>query len=107
FRMPGPGPAVPALDADVLGWGLAALAALLVLATGAVAASWVAIRVGSPLLPLPPLERALRAVGAALRAAPEERRKALDALAIALDGAGAGELAERARALAWSEQRPD
>jgi hypothetical protein len=58
--------------------------------------------------PLSPLERALMLVEwtGRRRDGAEERRKALEALADALEGAGQRSLAERARQLAWAAESP-
>lgn len=58
--------------------------------------------------PLSPLERALTLVDwtAGREDGAEERRKALEALAVVLEQRGARPLAETARALAWDEEPP-
>ena len=104
FRVPQP--AATTVDPTALGWSLAGLAVALLVAASLAVAGWLARRAGGRGFVLGPLERALQAVAAALRAGPEERRKALDSLALALDGAGHDALADRARTLAWSEPEP-
>jgi hypothetical protein len=57
---------------------------------------------------LPPLERALAGLEwAREHAGPQEQRKALELLAEELDAHDEAELAEDARALAWSPDRPE
>jgi hypothetical protein len=56
---------------------------------------------------LSPVERALRlAEHAAANGEVEEERKALERLSVELARSGHGELADRARSLAWSEHEP-
>lgn len=83
-----------------LAWALAALG--LLLAGASALAGWLAFRRGRLVraLDVPPLERALRLLRDSR--SDEERRAALEALALALEP----DLAEPARALAWSEGRP-
>jgi len=66
---------------------------------------WRATRVWRP---LPPLERALTLVDWSARRedAGEERRKALEALAVVAEERGARPLAETTRALAWAAEPP-
>ena len=95
---------VPALSyrapPDTLGWILGGLGALLI--SGAAAAAIFLLRRGRLVRTRvePPLDRALELLRRART--DEERRAALEALALALDP----ELADPARALAWSERTP-
>jgi hypothetical protein len=88
----------------LLAWGLGGLGALLLL--GSAAAAFLLLRRGTLLREreVSPLDRAL----AQLRSArtDEERRAALEALAVALDTKVEPELAEPARELAWSAPKP-
>ncbi|HWL33194.1 MAG TPA: hypothetical protein VNP89_06275 [Gaiellaceae bacterium] len=64
-------------------------------------------RAARPHRPLSPLERALVLVDwTARRDDAEDRRKALEALAVVLEDDGAGSLAGTTRALAWAEPSP-
>lgn len=56
--------------------------------------------------PMSDLEYALVVIGLAAGGAPQERRSALEALAVALDERGLSELAAQARTLAWSPRAP-
>ncbi len=95
----------PALLAALL-LGAAFLLALFpaVLVGGALRARW---RAAHPQRPLSPLERALVLVEwTARRDDAEDRRKALEALAVVLEEGGAGGLAGTTRSLAWAESSP-
>jgi hypothetical protein len=85
-------------------WLLAGLGALLV--AGSAAAGYLLLRRGRLLQErhVPALERALQLLRSART--PEERRAALEAVAVALEGERDGTLAEPVRALAWSERLP-
>jgi hypothetical protein len=85
-------------------WGLAGLGALLL--AGSVASGYLLLRRGRLLQerPLPALDRALELLRNART--DEERRAALEALALALEAELDAGLVEPARALAWSPARP-
>jgi hypothetical protein len=88
----------------LLAWGLGGLGALLLAASAA--AAYRLIRRGRFLQerPVPALDRALELLRNART--DEERRAALEALALALDAELDPELAQPARALAWSQGQP-
>jgi hypothetical protein len=114
FEIPaGPPPAVSySISPGVLGWLFTGISCALGLVAGGLLARrlWrTAPRrleetrlepAGSPLV------QAVAALEAVVGGMEEERRTALDALARALDEAGHGELARRARSLAWSRAAP-
>ena len=95
------------LPPRTLAWALAALSVLLLIGAGLAAARLLASRRRGPLLALSPLERALALVTQATSRATEERRTALDRLALALEQAGASPLAAASRRLAWSQPEPE
>jgi hypothetical protein len=88
----------------LLTWILGGLGALFV--AGSAAAGALLMRRGRLLREreVPPLERALELLRSART--PEERRAALEAVAVALEGERDETLAEPARALAWSKRTP-
>jgi hypothetical protein len=96
----------------LLGWGFAALAAVIALSTGALVARRVwrsAPRRQEAARPEPAGSALAQAVGVveeALSGSDEDRRTAADALARALDAEGHAELARSARRLAWSSDPP-
>jgi hypothetical protein len=98
-----PGPSYHVSPA-LLTWGLGVLGALLV--AGSAAGGWLLVRGGRLLREreVPALERALQLLRAART--DEERRAALEALALALETELEPELAEPARQLAWSQGQP-
>lgn len=88
----------------LLTWMLAGLGLLLIGASAAAGRRmWIRGRLGGG-HEVSALDRALSLLRSAQT--DEERRAALEALALALDGERDRELAEPARALAWSERRP-
>jgi hypothetical protein len=96
-----------------LGVGLAAGAALALLAAGLLGVLWLAPR---PLrfglagrnghAGLSDLDYALVVTGLAAGGGPDDRRAALESLAVALDERGEGDLAAEARRIAWSPLQP-
>ncbi len=104
-------PARGLLDARVLGWPLAGLAAALAMA-GLVALAGrpdgLGAREPASEAGVPPsaLALALREAEQSLTADVGERRRALERLAARLEAEGRAELAREARRLAWSEQPP-
>jgi hypothetical protein len=107
LRPPEPSPESYRLPPRTVGWALAALAILLVLGAAVAAARLLAPHGRGPLLAISPLERALALVTQATSRATEERRTALDGLALVLEQAGANPLATASRRLAWSEPEPE
>jgi hypothetical protein len=95
-----------------LGLALAAGAGAALLAAGLLGALWLAPRRllfmpernGKP--PLSDLQYALVVTGLAAGGGPDERRAALESLAVALDEHGEAELASEARSVAWSPLEP-
>jgi len=106
-RLPETSPESYRLPPRTVGWALAALAVLLFVGAGLAAARLLAPRRQGPLLAISPLERALALVIQASSRAAEERRTALDRLALVLDQAGASPLAAASRRLAWSQPEPE
>jgi hypothetical protein len=109
----GPPPAVSyAVGPNVLGWLFTGIGAAVALSVGALLARrlWRAAPARPEETQLEPagspLVHAVGLLEAVLGGAEEERRTALDGLARALDVAGYGELARRARSLAWSRPAP-
>ena len=107
-------PASYRLGPTFLGWLFAGASAALVLTLGAAIARRLARRPAErpeEVEPLrggrSPLERALALVEEATGRAVEERRTALDALALALEGSGFASLASPTRRLAWSAAVPE
>jgi hypothetical protein len=94
----------------LVGWSLAVLAALLTLAAALLGRRlWLPARTARTveLLQHPtPLDYALTLVAVTAGAGEQERREALDALAVVLEEHGLRRLARRARTLAWSRQAP-
>jgi hypothetical protein len=96
----------------LLGLGLAAGAALALLAAAALGALWLSPRrfVFGPERerrgPLSDLQYALVVTGLAAGGGPDDRRAALESLAVALEQGGHLELAAEARSLAWSPLEP-
>jgi hypothetical protein len=97
-----------------LGWLLVGVGAALALAVGALAAWWIlrsrpaeAPAAEPEVVAGTALEQALEQVDGSLEGEEEERRTALDALAVALDEDGLSELARLARRLGWSEPVPE
>jgi len=99
------------ISPTLLGVGLLVLAALLLALPGRFAWSWLRSRRQPPPVEeapeLTPLERALVLVEQARESADgEDRRKALEVLAVELDESRRAEHAEEARRLAWSLSEP-
>jgi hypothetical protein len=96
-----------------LGIGLAMGAGLALVAAGLLGVLWLAPRRfffhlpernGRP--PLSELQYALVVTGLAAGGGSNDRRAALESLAVALDQEGQGELASQARSVAWSPREP-
>jgi len=97
----------------LLGAGLAAGAGVALLGAGLLGALWLAPR--RLALPLPrrnghaglsELDYALVVTGLAAGGGPDDRRAALESLAVALEQLGREELASQARTMAWSPSAP-
>jgi hypothetical protein len=95
-----------------LGLGLAAGAGAALLAAGILGVLWLAPRrflflpERTGKAPLSELQYALVVTGLAAGGGADERRAALESLALALDQSGHGELAAEARSVAWSPRDP-
>jgi hypothetical protein len=89
---------------------LAVAAALAITAGGILGFRWLgrrtALRTSNGHRTTSPLDYALLVTGLAAGGGQETRRSALESLALALDDRGLGELAGKARTLAWSEAPP-
>jgi hypothetical protein len=110
FRAAAPRPA----RRELAGHLLTAGAALAVLAAAFLACRWlrpqhglISARTANGRSPLSDLEYALVVTGLAAGGEPQDRRAALEALAVALDDRGLGDLAAQARTLAWSPRAPN
>jgi hypothetical protein len=95
-----------------LGLALAAGAGAALLAAGLLGVLWLAPRrffllpERSGKAPLSDLQYALVVTGLAAGGGPDDRRAALESLAVALDQSGHVELASEARSIAWSPHEP-
>jgi hypothetical protein len=99
------------ISPTLLGTALLAGAALLLILPGALTWSWLRGRRGPPPVEeapeLTPLQRAILLVEQARESVDgEDRRKALEVLAVELDASGRDEHAQTARRLAWSPAEP-
>lgn len=100
------GPPTATGGEDILGWGLVAGAGICLLAGLAAIGRRLRGRGQIPAAEPERLTAALAEVESLAEQADEARRTAIDRLATALDEAGLGRLAPRARTLAWSRRAP-